>query len=208
MSRCIIISAAPYSDISFYKDKISDGDFVICADGGYEYAKNAGVSVDLIVGDFDSSSVPDTDIETIILPVHKDDTDTMYAAREAVKRGFRDIVMLSSVGGREDHTQANYGVLFYLKHHGCSAEIVCENFKAFIIENELIKIENQRGKTFSVFPYACKRCGVSLKGFEYPLASYTLKSEYPLGVSNVIISDAAEVSISGGSAIVYIYDEI
>ena len=206
MNRCIIISAAPYSDISFYKSKIADGDFIICADGGYDYARNAGIEPDRIVGDFDSASIPDTDTETIILPVHKDDTDTMYAAREALKRGFRDIVMLAATGGREDHTQANYAVMLYLKRHGCSVKIAAKDFTVFILENELVTIENQKDKTFSIFPFACKRCGISLKGFEYPLASYTLKAEYPLGVSNVITSDKAEVGISGGSAIVYIYE--
>lgn len=206
MKKCIIISAAPYSDISFYKDKISDDDFIICADAGFVYAQNAGITPDLIVGDFDSSTVPDTDIETIILPVHKDDTDTLYAVREGIKRGFTDFVFLAAVGGREDHTFANYSILLYLKHHDCCGEFLTEKSRILLLENEQFTIENQKDKTFSIFPFACKRCGVSLRGFYYPLTSYTITAEFPLGVSNVITSDEAIVNVSGGTAIIYITD--
>lgn len=204
MKKCVIICAAPLADISFYKNRISEDDYVICADAGYVYAENAGIKPDLIVGDFDSSSIPDTDIETIILPVHKDDTDTMYAVREGIKRGCTDFVFLASTGGREDHTLANYSTLLYLKHHGCNGVIINENTSIFLVENEQIEIQNQQDKTFSIFPFACKGCCVSLNGFYYPLSSYTLKADFPLGVSNVITSDNAQVSVSGGSAIICI----
>ncbi len=38
-------------------------------------------------GDFDSHEKPETDRETIVLPVKKDDTDTVFAAKEAMRRG-------------------------------------------------------------------------------------------------------------------------
>lgn len=207
VKKCVIISAAPYSDISFYKDKISEEDFVICADGGYVYAKNTGIIPNLIVGDFDSSAVPDTDIETIILPHEKDDTDTMYAVRQGIKRGYEDFVFLGAVGGRDDHTFANYSVLLYLKHHNCSGRILTDKSVIFLLENEKLTIKNQRDKTFSIFPFACKSCGVSLKGFHYPLSSYTLKADFPLGISNIITSNEAAVSVSGGAALVHILSE-
>lgn len=207
MKKCVVVSAAPYSDISFYKDRISEDDFVICADGGYVYAQNSGIIPNLIVGDFDSSAVPNTDIETIILPREKDDTDTMYAVGQGIKRGYKDFVFLGAVGGREDHTFANYSILLYLKRHDCSGEILTPKSATFLLENEQLTIKNQCDKIFSIFPFACKSCGVSLRGFHYPLSSYTLKAEYPLGISNVIESDKAVVSISGGAALVHILSE-
>lgn len=206
MKRCIIISAAPFADISFFKNQISDDDFVICADGGYVYAENSGIVPDLIVGDFDSSTVPNTNVETVILPTHKDDTDTMYAVREGIRRGYTEFVFLAATGGREDHTLANYSILLYLKHHGCRGEILSGKTAIFLLENEQMTIKYQKDKTFSIFPFACKSCFVSLSGFYYPLSSYTLTAEFPLGVSNVITSDKATVSVSGGTAIICITD--
>ncbi|MCQ4022585.1 MULTISPECIES: thiamine diphosphokinase [unclassified Ruminococcus] len=206
MKRCVIISAAPFADICFFKNQITQDDFVICADGGYVYAEKAGVTPDLIVGDFDSSTVPSSDVETVILPVHKDDTDTMYAVREGIKRNINNFVFLAATGGREDHTIANCSILLYLKHHGCNGEILSEKTRIFLLENEEIHIKNQKDKTFSIFPFACKSCGVTLSGFYYPLDCYTLKAEFPLGVSNVITTDDAVVSVSGGTAIICITD--
>lgn len=208
MSKCVIISAAPNSDISFYKKKIFDEDFIICADGGYVYAQKAGITPDLIVGDFDSSTVPDTNVETIILPTEKDDTDTLYAVREGIKRGYTDFVFLAVTGGREDHTFANYSVLLYLKHHGCRGCIVTENCEIFLLEKEKKVVKNKKDKTFSIFPFFCKKCCVTLSGFYYPLTNYTITAEFPLGVSNVITDDNAIISVSSGTAVVYISDVI
>lgn len=207
VSKCIIISAAPHSDVEFYKDKIQEDDFIICADGGYIHAQDANIVPNLIVGDFDSSSVPDSDIETIILPTNKNDTDTMYAVREGIGRGYKKFVFLSAIGGRADHTFANYSALFYLKHHGCSGEILSCNSKIFLLENEQIEIRNQSDKIFSIFPFACRGCLVSLNGFRYPLLNYTINAEFPIGVSNIITSDEAFVSVGGGCAIVYMTDQ-
>ena len=75
--RCVVIgSVEPDIDIKKY---ISTGDFVICADRGWIHAKNQGIDPDMIVGDFDSSPRPGTaDADVVVLPVVKDDTDTLY----------------------------------------------------------------------------------------------------------------------------------
>lgn len=40
------------------------------------------------MGDFDSHNNPNLDVETIVLPCEKDDTDTVFAVKEALKRGL------------------------------------------------------------------------------------------------------------------------
>ena len=41
--RCVIFGAAPIPDYSYYRGKISDKDFVICADGGLKHAEAIGI---------------------------------------------------------------------------------------------------------------------------------------------------------------------
>lgn len=48
----------------------------------------------LIVGDFDSHENPHLDVETIVLPCEKDDTDTVFAVKEAMKRGYTDFLLI------------------------------------------------------------------------------------------------------------------
>ncbi len=202
--RCVIISAAPNSDLSFFKSELSDDDFVICADGGYIYAQRFGIKPQLIVGDFDSSTMPDTDVPTIALPTEKDDTDTIYAIKQGISRGYDDFVLLAASGGREDHSYANYSALLYLKHRKCTGKILTKNSKVFILENEETELLGLNGKSFSIFPFAGSSCVVTLEGFYYPLSDYNLSADFPLGVSNIIISDSARVSVKKSAAIIYI----
>ena len=54
---CMIIGAAPV-DRRVFKEFDPRHYYVICADAGYETAVKAGVTPDLIVGDFDSAKKP------------------------------------------------------------------------------------------------------------------------------------------------------
>ena len=53
MSRCIIICASPYNQPEFIKAEIRTDDYIICADGGYDIAKKAEITPDIVIGDFD-----------------------------------------------------------------------------------------------------------------------------------------------------------
>ena len=73
---------------------------------------------DIIVGDFDSVN-PDTleyfhdkeQIEVCMLNPEKDDTDTEYAIREAIRRGAMEIVVIGATGTRIDHVLGNISLL-------------------------------------------------------------------------------------------------
>ena len=70
IKKCLIITGAPEDDIYYYKNYI-DGRFIIGADSGYQKCVKLNIKPNLIIGDFDSSTKPDTDIETIVLPVER-----------------------------------------------------------------------------------------------------------------------------------------
>ena len=70
IKKCLIITGAPEDDIDYYKHYI-DGRFIIGADSGYKKCVKLNIKPNLIIGDFDSSTKPDTDIETIVLPVRR-----------------------------------------------------------------------------------------------------------------------------------------
>lgn len=117
--RCVIITAGELGEPSRYQDVIRPGDFLICCDGGYAHAKTLGVRPDLILGDFDSyegdlpEGVPTEGFSSI-----KDDTDTMLAIKEAIHRGYEEILLLAALGGRMDHSFANLQSLMYLRQAG------------------------------------------------------------------------------------------
>lgn len=203
MERCVIISASPKIDIEFLRQNISPNDFVICADGGYNYALEAEISPDLIVGDFDSSSKPENfDCEVIALPREKDDTDTLYCVRLALRRGFKEIAIFGATGGRTDHGYANLCVLNYILKNGASGVLLDKKNSVYMLSRGKLEINNKKNCTFSIFPFGCESCTASLFGFEYPLENGTLTADFPIGVSNVVARDTATVVISDGTALI------
>lgn len=75
-----------------------DGDRILCADGGWKFAREAGVKPECVIGDFDSSEEPEGEaIERH--PVMKDDTDTMLCVKRALKGGELDFLIVGGFGG-------------------------------------------------------------------------------------------------------------
>ena len=71
-----------------------------------------------------------------------------------------------------------------------------------MLKKGTVKIRNESGKKFSIFPFGCAECRVTLKGFEYQIEMYLLNAASPIGVSNKVISDEAIVSVHYGTALV------
>lgn len=210
--RCILIGSSPDTDINTISRLMHKDDYIICADGGCIFAERLGITPDLIVGDFDSSERPEnSDIEIIALPVHKDDTDMLYAVKEGIKRGCDEFILCGATGGRLDHTYANFCTLKYLADRKISAfiadgrnEIHIVNASDFVAESPDFTINNSVGHGFGIFPFGCESCEVSLRGFEYNAEKIELTPDFPIGVSNRIADDYAEVYIYSGCAIIII----
>ncbi len=181
MKRCLIICGGPEPCRNV---EISENDFVICADGGYDKAIDARIAPDMVVGDLDSikSDIP-SDIKTVTAPAHKDDTDTLLAVKLALKKGFRHICLVGACGGRTDQTIANLSVLIYLLKKGVWAEIIGDECNAMIIKNDTRTLSAELSRYLSVFSVS-KSAVVSIEGAEYELSRYKLKRSFPIGVSN------------------------
>lgn len=200
--RCVIIGASPECDSDMISENVTDSDFIVCADGGYQYALQAGIQPNWIIGDFDSADFPEKiDCPTVALPRQKDDTDTMYCVKECIRMGYGEFLFLGMTGGRCDHTFANYCTLLYLAEKNITAKLIDRDNEIFIIASGMKQILNCFGRMFSIFPFGCADCTVTLKGFAYGLEQGKLTADFPLGVSNVIQSDHAEIQVHSGKAI-------
>lgn len=200
---CAIISGAPDFNVNIFKSHLTDFDYLICADIGYNYARKLGVVPDLIIGDFDSyfGKLPETEI--ITLNAHKDDTDTLHCCKEAILRGYKDITIFGGIGGRFDHSFANLCALQYLKENGAKGKIIT-NYETIQYETvgEYV-FTNVKNKTFSVFPFACNEANVSYIGScEYPANKLNLNSCLAMGVSNVFLEDCVKIKVNTGCVLI------
>ena len=204
----MIIGASPILDGRVFQEFDPKDYFVICADGGYETALKLGLVPDLVVGDFDSAQKrPPASLRTLVLPVEKDVTDTMFAALKGLAKGLRDFVLLGCLGGpRFDHSLASIETLLYLRDHGAWGFLADERTKVFLLREEKLRITKLKGATVSVFPYGCPTCTVTYTGLQYPLTRGSLTvGGLLMGVSNSITADDAEIKVHSGTALVAVY---
>lgn len=176
---------------------ISSDDFIIAADKGIEILTQKGISPHITVGDFDSSSVIPTK-NVIKLPVEKDVTDTHAAVDIALENGCREIHIYGGMGGRIDHTFANYSLISSLAEKGIRACLFGEGYFVSAICGGGMTLHGKKGSTVSVFSWSDECRGVTLKGVKYPLSDAVLHKNFALGVSNSFVEEIAEISVSDG----------
>lgn len=196
MGICYIIGAG---------DVFSDGtvaeneDFIICADGGYEYRDMLGREADMVVGDFDSlGRIPEAE-NRIVLPCEKDDTDMAVAVDEGLKRGYRDFVLFGALGGeRIDHSIGNIQLLKYIASKGARGEIRHgKNILVAFKNSEITFSEDKRGYA-SVFSLTDESKGVTIENLKYETDNITMYSHLTKGLSNEFIGKKSRISVSDG----------
>lgn len=198
--RCVVFCAGEEGEIDF---AVTPEDFVICCDAGYLAAKRRGITPDLLIGDFDSYREPLPDsVETLQFPVEKDDTDSMLALREGLRRGYKQFVLLFALGGRLDHTLANLQALAFLEEFGASGLIIGPRDRVQLLKNGTLDIPRRNAYTLSIFAYGGKAIGVTLKGMQYPLNDAVVTETFPIGLGNHIIEPLGRVSVLDGSLLV------
>lgn len=185
-NRCVIIGGADIAHYEYVCSRLKDGDFLIFCDSGLKHLQSMAVTPDLIVGDFDSAENPNMDVETIVLPCEKDDTDTFFAAKEGLKRGFQEFLLLGVVGARLDHTFGNVSILMYLQEKGAKGVIVDDYSEMEVVSDEPACI----GDHWSYFSLLCLTGtaeGVTIENAKYPLQDAVITSSYAYGVSNEVL---------------------
>ena len=198
MSRCVIVGGAEIRDYPRAKGCLRSDDFVIYCDSGLRHMAQLGAAPGLIVGDFDSHENPSLPVETIVLPCEKDDTDTFFAVKTAVSRGFADFLLLGVIGGRLDHTLANVSVLLWLHRQGKTALAVDDHSEMEIVSRQPASISD-RFRFFSLLSLGGRAEGVTVKNAKYPLENAAIGCDEPYGVSNEPLpGKTAQVSAEKG----------
>lgn len=200
-----IIAGAPSPDIDFIRKNIPSDAFVLCADRGYTYARMAGITPQVIIGDFDSckDDLPEQ-VEITRLNREKQYTDTVHCIDCALEKGFRDITLLAAIGGRLDHTYANLCALSYTAKRGGKAMILSEREEIRLLSVGSHSFCERDGLTFSLFPFGTASAELSVSGAHYPLSSYRMESDNPIGVSNVFEGACCAITVHSGSVLMII----
>lgn len=189
----------------------TDGiDAIIAADSGMDFLYENGVTPDIIVGDFDSATTKALEFferkgqtEIHRLNPIKDDTDTEYAIRLAIREGARSIVMLGATGSRIDHVLGNISLLGIGLESGTDISIIDTNNRIRMADRPVtIEKSAQYGQGLVSLIAVTDDNEVSLRGFKYPVTDYSFDRFTSLGISNEIIDDHAVIDIHRGKFII------
>lgn len=195
MSICYIVGAGEDCGVDFIPHP---GDLVIAADGGCRLLQEAGITPDLVIGDFDSlGTVPEGE-QVITLPVVKDVTDTWAAIELGKQRGFRKFRLYGCTGGRMDHTLSNIQTLAALAEQNMQGWLLSETQEITAISGKTVSFSADCRGTVSVFAHTNRCTGVTIRGLQYELENAELSNRFPLGVSNAFVGKPAEISVGEG----------
>jgi thiamine pyrophosphokinase len=205
--KCIIIGNGEIKDYPQHISYIDEGDCIICADGGGRHALAMGLEPDYLMGDFDSldpnlferlkglANPP----ELLKFPADKDKSDSELAVDFALSLKPDSIIIMGGTGSRLDHTLANITMLAKLPD--VNIHVVNDNNDLYLTNDRAV-IKGKPGDEVSILPLTPVVKGVTTKGLKWPLVNKTIEMGSSLGVSNVLLEDEAEFTLTEGKLLV------
>ncbi|HBW38430.1 thiamine diphosphokinase [Desulfosporosinus sp. BICA1-9] len=199
-------------DSKWGKHVLNEVDFLICADGGANYAALSECMPDLVIGDLDSISPENlSQCETsgcIIerYPSEKDETDLELAFLRAVEMadlvGERDIWLYGATGNRIDHFLGNIALMLAYARKGYRIRLVDPEHEMWVLQGRE-EISASRGQELSLISLS-EQAVVTTEGLYYPLDRGVLYQDSPRGISNVFLGGEAVIEVHQGWVMVVI----
>ncbi len=195
-------------------------DLVVGADGGALLAEPLGLTLDLVVGDFDSLGEAALDglarsgVAIERSPVDKDSSDTELALLAVAARGAGSIVVLGAFGGRVDHALANVWILCHPALAGRSIALLDGQTRVRLLDAADppggllpagLDLADRAGDLVSLLPFDGPATGVTTHGLRWALSGARLPAGISRGLSNEVLGRPAEaprVELGGGRLLV------
>lgn len=208
--RCLVLCNGDYGDLAWYKGRAEQYDAVVCADGGFLWAKKLGITPTLVVGDMDS--LPEAEryelAEAGVIfehyPREKDLTDTQIAFKWALKNRFCEVVVWGGTGSRLDHTLSNLFSAGRLVKNNIKVKFERPDATFYLVAEDLV-FPARKGDTVSLIVLGDKAEGVTLTGFYYPLQDAPLEGHWQYAVSNLTVNEAPVIHVKKGLLLVVHY---
>ncbi len=190
-------------DLTRLHKLVQNSDHIVATDGALDRATKCGIEVNTLIGDLDSlldstrleERFPN--MEILRYPEDKDWTDLELAINWALEQLPTSLVVFGAAGGRIDHTMANLALLEKGLHSGIPIDLISGNESVRLIQRDLSLTEAEIGDRVSLLPISLF-VTVSTLGLKYALASEKLFRGQGRGISNVVVSVPASVSVESG----------
>jgi thiamine pyrophosphokinase len=208
-SRAVVIAGGVRPDVDLLLALDTDGVLVVAADSGAVHALAVDLEIDIAVGDFDSIpqdlllELEQSGVRLERHPVEKDATDLELAIDVAIREGAEVITVVGGHGGRVDQSFANAFAIASPSYAHISMHAVLDSARISVVHGGgSVAIAGEPGDVVTILPLHGDAVGVTTQGLEYPLCAETLPAGTTRGVSNVMLSTDASVSLDSGTVLV------
>lgn len=183
-----------------FRPDLEEKDTIIAVDGGYTSLKSWEIDPHLAIGDFDSLGYVPKIPNLLHLPREKDETDMEYALKFACELEHDNFLLQGGLGGRLDHSVANFHLLYQLAQQGKRGILMGEEQNITVIAHgSVVFPENMEGYV-SVFPFSSVAEGIFLENLLYEGENLSLQPGVPLGVSNEFLpGKSAKITVTHGA---------
>ncbi|KFF31421.1 thiamine diphosphokinase [Bifidobacterium bombi] len=208
---CVIYAAGEYYGDEPDAAHLPAHRLVVAADGGFDHACVLGVTPDIVIGDFDSTSYADvlrrsSGATVIPLPAEHDDPDMLSAMKIGWRHGARNFHIFGGLGHRIDHSIANIQMLSLLAQHNAVGFLYGNGYITTAIRAgglDFAARHHASGEMVSVFAYSDEVHDVYEKGLKYELNAATFNNTSVHGVSNEFLDGRkASIGVADGTLIV------
>ena len=189
--------------LKLIEDVVKEDCDYIGADKGALTLAKLHIPMKLAIGDFDSIEKKDLACieqyadEIIQLNPIKDNSDSLCALNEAIKRGYDEIDMLGAFGGRMDHSYYNLCLAY---QHPNVLTLYDKTNKVYALQKGVYHIKKD-GYAFISF-FTNTNAKISLEGFEYTITHYEMNQDTIFTLSNSILHDEGILTIEEGCLLV------
>ena len=190
----IVIANGSFPSHPIAKNYLNKSGTIICTDGAADKLIDSGKNPDIIIGDFDSTSIKGKDrtgkwIET----PDQNKTDLEKTFEWCIMNNIKKIVLLGSSGKREDHTIGN---LFTLAkyHDEIQCEMITNHAKIICVsgKNYIFADTNQNISIIATEPIE----RITLDGLQYNMKNESLLPS-TRAISNKAISNKFYLESTG-----------
>lgn len=201
--RAVIFANGEAANIKRLGAMLELNDLLIAADGGLHHLMQLGKWPKVLIGDLDSVRLEEIEqarqngVSILQYPEHKNETDLQLAIDYAVQAGCVSIVIAAALGGRLDQTLGNVFLLTQPALENLDVRLDDGHNEVYMIRTK-VEINGQPGDTVSLMPYGEPAMNVKTENLRYPLHFETLYSDKTRGISNVMETNHARVSLSKG----------
>ena len=181
---------------------------VICADGGANRARAAGLQPEFIVGDFDSITAETRRAFAAAQFVHRPSqnaTDLEKALAFALEQQFRGAILVGATGLRFDHQLVNLNIAEKFCNQ-LTLEIADDfgtgSFVAAVNQPVTIRFAAFVGQQVSLLAFRRVR-GITTQGLKYPLHNEDLEWAVRDGLSNEALAQEFSITVAAGNLFCY-----